>query len=296
MEGPIPTSDLVGERVSGTEVGTSDSGIRLEPTSIRNSSHIVGPDRPSSRDGYRAEFGGGQPSSDSVAHVNDNTAAIPIAEPISPKLRTLRDELWEVQIESPPDSWIFFIPDDDLQRLVNPDSVEAELERNDIKFESGEVRKNIAVRISASSRRLFAILVCLQLESLICQFLAEEIDDSHLPFVRSDETGQTFKFCSRLHPEQPIKCMEHWGLDRIHSFGRTQWFMLAPIFEYSEEIKHYELQDNCVLPFVRDRDRCNNTTEGGYGSVSKVCIHSAHQRGPSGSVVSEVDSFPKLRH
>jgi hypothetical protein len=296
MEGPIPTSDLVGERVSGTEVGTSDSGIRLEPRSIRNSSHNVRPDRPSSREGYRAEFGGGQLGSDSVARVNDNTAAIANTESTSPKLRTLRDELWEVQIESPPDSWIFFIPDDDLQRLVNPDSVEAELERNDVKFESGEVRRDTAVQISATSRKLFATLICLQRGHLICQFLAEGIDDSHLPFVRSDEKGQTFKFCSRLHPEQPIKCMEYWELDRVHSFGRTQWFMLAPIFEYSEEIQHYELQDNCVLPFIRDRDRYNNTTEGGYGSVSKVYIHPAHQRGANGSVVSGFDSFLKLRH
>ena len=277
-------------------MGTSDPGIQLGATSSRNSPHNVGPDGPSSKDGYQVEVGNVQPVSESVTHVNDNTATIANAKSTSPKLPTLRDQLWKAQIESPPDSLIFFVPDDDLQRLVNPDSVEAELERNNVKFESGEVRKNIAVRISATSRRLFAILVCLQLESLICQFLAEEIDDSHLPFVRSDETGQTFKFCSRLHPEQPIKCMENWELDRIHSFGRTQWFMLAPIFEYSEEIKHYELQDNCVLPFVRDRDRCNNATEGGYGSVSKVYIHPAHQRGPNGSVVIEVDSFPKLRH
>jgi hypothetical protein len=277
-------------------VGTFDPGIQLGATSSRNSPHNIGPDGPSSKDVYRVEVWSGQPINDSVTRVNDNTATIASAESASPKLPTLRDELGKAQIEWPQDSLVFFVPDDDLQRLVNPESVEAELERNNVKFETGEVRRNIAVQISATSKRLFATLVCVQLESLICQFLAEGIDDSHLPFVRSEESGQTFKFCSRRHPEKPIKCMEYWDRYQVHSFGRTQWFMLAPIFEYTEEIQHYDLEDNRVLPFIPDHDRYNHTTEGGYGSVSKVYIHPAHQRGPNGSVVSDVHGIPKLTH
>jgi hypothetical protein len=277
-------------------VETSDPGIQLRATSSGNSPHNVGPDGPSSKDGYQAEVWSVQPVSDSVTRVNDNTATIANAKSTSPKPPTLRDQLWKAQIESPPDSLIFFVPDDDLQRLVNPNSVEVELERNNVKFESGEVKRNTAVRISATSRKLFATLVCLQLGHLICHFLAEGIDDGHLPFVRSDESGQTFKFCSRRHPEKPIKCMEYWDRDQVHSFGRTQWFMLAPIFEYTEEIQHYELEDNRVFPFIPDRDRYNHVTEGGYGSVSKIYIHPAHQRGPNGSVVSDGDSLLKLRH
>ncbi|PMD25864.1 kinase-like protein, partial [Hyaloscypha hepaticicola] len=135
--------------------------------------------------------------------------------------------------------------------------------------------------ISQVAWKLFAILVCIEQSHRIIDFLNENIDDTDLPFVRSDVTSTSvnFKLCSKKSPSQPIKCMSLWTQRLVNDFGRDQWCMLAPIFEYTDEIKHYELDDNCVLPCVEGFERSDRAiNEGGYSTVWKVAIHPAHQR------------------
>jgi len=54
--------------------------------------------------------------------------------------------------------------------------------------------------------------------------------------------------------------------------------MFAPVFEYHDRIAHYNLQDNCVLPWIEDEERGDHEIRGGFGSVCKVGIHQAHHR------------------
>lgn len=147
-------------------------------------------------------------------------------------------------------------------------------------FLNDELREHTVKAIWKSAPKLFAILVCLKRGNLITDFLDEEIDDTDLPFVRSDNTARSghFKLCSKKTPDQPIKCMTSWDQARVNDFGRDQWCMLAPIFEYTDEIEHYDLEDNCVLPWVEDEERSDQAIEGGFGSVWKIAIHPAHQQ------------------
>jgi hypothetical protein len=197
-----------------------------------------------------------------------------------PSESTLRDKLCNARHEWPEGSFRYFIPVDDFNRIVTPDSILLEVERCAMIFKSDEERLQIVQEISISAPKLFAILVILKRSRFIIEFLDEAIDDTDLPFVRYDNTSKSghFKLCSRKTPDQPIKCMMMWDQARVNDFGRDQWCFLAPIFEYHDHINHYELDDNCVLPWVEDEERSHRAVEGGYGSVWKIAIHPAHQR------------------
>jgi serine/threonine protein kinase len=214
-----------------------------------------------------------------MAHVNRDSIENDSGEEL-PSEPTLRDKLCNVRIEWPKGSFRYFIAVDELSRIVTPESISVELERCGVEFVSDEIRQECAVEISKVAPKLFSILVCLKRGHYIMEFLDERIDDTHLPFVRSDKTAKSghFKLCSKRNPDQPIKCMATWDQARVNDFGRDQWCMLAPIFEYADEIKHYELHDNCVLPCVEDDELSDRTIQGGYGSVWKIAIHPAHQR------------------
>jgi hypothetical protein len=190
--------------------------------------------------------------------------------------RTLRDDLCDARIELQP--FRYFIAVDDLRRLITVDSISAELARCNAEFGNHERGQEIMEKISQVAWKLFAILVYVEQGHRIIDFLDENIDDTDLPFVRSDETSTSvnFKLCSKKKSSQPIKCMLLWNQRLVNDFGRDQWCMLAPIFEYTDEIEHYELDDNCVLPWIERSDRAIN--EGGYSTVCKVAIHPAHQQ------------------
>jgi len=195
--------------------------------------------------------------------------------------RTLRDDLCDARIEWPRNNNKYFIAVEDLRRLITVDSISAELARCNADFANHERRQKIMEEISQIAWKLFAILVYVGQGHRIMDFLDENIDDTDLPFVRSDETSTSvnFKLCSKKKSSQPIKCMLLWNMHLVNDFGRDQWCMLAPIFEYTDEIEHYELNDNCVLPWIEDFERSGRAiNEGGYSTVWKVAIHPAHQR------------------
>jgi hypothetical protein len=117
----------------------------------------------------------------------------------------------------------------------------------------------------------------------IINFLDEGLGDVDLPFKRSEvqqkgPSSNFFKLRSR-HAEVPmIKSMAKWGRSDITTFGRDQWWVLAPIFKEGKtnKVRHWELADNCVLPLVEDRKR-TEAKESGFSSVWGVLIHPAHQ-------------------
>jgi hypothetical protein len=195
-------------------------------------------------------------------------------------MQTLREVLCNARIEWPQGSFRYFIAVDNFNNIVTQKSISVELERCGTRFPNDQVRDQTVEKIRKSAPKLFAILVCLQRGKFITEFLDEGIDDSDLPFVRSDNTDKSghFKLCSGKLPEHPIKCMTSWNQTHVNDFGRDQWCMLPHIFEYHDDIEHYELDDNCVLPWVEDEELSDRAIEGGFGSVWKIAIHPAHQR------------------
>jgi hypothetical protein len=195
---------------------------------------------------------------------------------------SLEERLWNARIEWPVGGNQYFIPVDDLQRLLTTDSVIRELLRYQPGYLAGDL-EDIAEKISRKCIRLFAILVCMDMGMYASSFLQEGLDDKDLPFVRSEiETERPgtghFELRSKIHPDCPIRCMSKWSKRQIATFSHEQWSVLAPIFKWEPNIRHYELDDNCVLPFIEDQERTGKTGEGGYGSVWGVRIHPAHQQ------------------
>lgn len=217
------------------------------------------------------------PELTTAVNVNRDSADDDSGGHMRPK-KTLRDELCDARIEWPEGSFRYFIAVDDLNQLITADSISAEL--RSVEFSSNEAPKELVDKILKFAQNLFAILVCLERGDHIVEFLKEGIDDTDLPFVRSDKTAKPghFKLCSKKTPDRPIRCMSDWDQTSINDFGRDQWLSLAPIFEYDDDIKHYELDDNCVLPWVEDDERSDRAIESGFGSVWKIAIHPAHQR------------------
>ncbi|KAF8849201.1 kinase-like protein, partial [Acephala macrosclerotiorum] len=150
-------------------------------------------------------------------------------------------------------------------------------------------------RISATSYKLFALLVRLRLGPYIRDFLAEGVDDSHLPFARSDrenkaEAARKFKLCSGKHPGRVVRCMIDLDDEDVERIFRAQWEVNAQVFEFSDDIEHYNLDPNSVLPWVEDHQHESSAMQGGFGSVWKVRIHPDHRiKGENGA-----EPFPRF--
>ena len=189
----------------------------------------------------------------------------------------LREKLLDLRIEAPRRSHRYFIPRDDLDHLLTAETISEELQNYGL---PDDLVRKTSETILNSALNLFAILVYVSNGDYIRDFLDEGIIDLDLPFDRCDVSpdNRDYKLCSTRRPGQPIKCMEDWNRDLKDEFGRDQWCMLGPVFEYHDRIKHYDLQSNCVLPWVEDEERGDHEIHGGFGSVCKVAIHPAHHR------------------
>lgn len=194
----------------------------------------------------------------------------------------LRNRLYDVRIEWPQGGTRYFVPADDLKRLFTEESILAELDRCQGKLPIGDDRQELAKKIFETAVKLFAVLVHLKMGHYISGFLREDISDIDLPFERSDKSAKPgkYKLCSSRSLQQPIKCIARWDQDFVVNFEREQWCVLAPIFERSDEgqVPHYELGDNCVLPFIKDEERSDQVREGGFSTVWEIVIHPAHQK------------------
>jgi hypothetical protein len=262
---PPPPGGLQADQDGNSRSGADEQSRRLKVLSVSSSSYHADSDIFTLNQNNKTMSEAGDQDSDFVSHKDTGHES------------TLRENLCEVRIEAPQNSHRYFIPADDQKLLVTADSVSMELEE---RGKSEDVARSTSENIMNSAPKLFAILVYLRHGELILDFLEEGIDDTHLPFIRSDKTprARDYKLCSRHHPGQPLNCMERWDRDLVDEFGRDQWCMLAPVFEYHDGIAHYDLHDNCVLPWVEDEERGDSAMVGGYGSVSKIAIHPAHQR------------------
>ena len=140
-----------------------------------------------------------------------------------------------------------------------------------------------AESICSNSRKVFAILVGIGKSKSICAFVRENIADKDLPLVRfysephisTRRNGHPYTLRTKGSPEKAIEAMADWSDRDIRNFCREQWWVLAPVFD---EMKHYELDDSCVLPFIEDHEgEHDQTKSGGYSQVWGVRIHPAHQ-------------------
>jgi hypothetical protein len=169
----------------------------------------------------------------------------------------------------------YFIPLSELKRLITTSVIEEILDGNwDMK--PADVR-TYANRIEQSSKKLFAILSYLKNGTAICSLLDSKLSDQDLPFkvVRKDWS------LWRREPEERIQAFDKWEDEDIEHFERTQWWMIAPVFD-KENLDCLKLADEVILPFIPIEEHEKNNEAiprmkiGGYSEVTAYRIHPAH--------------------
>ncbi|KAG4422124.1 hypothetical protein IFR04_004751 [Cadophora malorum] len=185
----------------------------------------------------------------------------------------LRDQLHDARIECPQRKHCFFVPRSVQEDLINEVSVS-----QDIQSHNPEINEHDAAAYAKlaceSARQLYATLAYIKKGADICSLLKEGITDNDLPFVRKPNARS--KFALYRKDGQPIKASEAWKEKYLEKFDRSQWWMIAPVFHFAEDL--YELDDNMFLPFVpfdTTKDELAHK-QGGYSEVYPVRIHPAH--------------------
>jgi serine/threonine protein kinase len=189
-----------------------------------------------------------------------------------------------------------FLPYGDLSRLMNFSSVYQELVTKSVGQMTTSQLKQIAesicsdttvvrngVSLKRTFRKTFAILVLLNMTSMIPMLLDEDISDLDLPL--SPLGSPRIKGFVRKHPTREDTYVEleffqdpQWSSVQLRNFHECQWKLLAPFLSKSdaEGVKHYILRDQEILPFITSDNGKDTTRTGGFATVSMVGIHKDH--------------------
>jgi hypothetical protein len=270
-EGPIfshRVSDIPAMVVSGPTPKGSDEGSDVAPSPPGVGSHR--------RRVHSVTGSGGNENGQDVEHMG--SLFLQGEETLEREIMELQSDFFEVRKEWPKEGNQYFIPADDLRRLVTVNTI-----LNQLRYSRPDIPEQdlgqMAERAWASAYKLFAILVCANKSNKFYEFLDEGVCDADLPFRRSPDSGHNGDLRSSRPPHNIIRSMKSWGLYQVSNFSRDQWQMLSPIFERDNEVKLYELSNNHVLPFIEDheQDPGEFTGFGGFSSVWAVVMHPAHQ-------------------
>jgi hypothetical protein len=214
--------------------------------------------------------------------------------------QSLETELYKLQMRSIDGK--YFIPDDSLGAVLGQRKIRAAL-RDTIPALTEDKIKHYADTILRSFRKIFTILVLTDMTESIETFLEQGVDDSMLPMpdprpflmqrISSNRSMQLSK-----DRELFLKWDRIFGSRQSHcvNFFRSQWSVSAPTFHSVDQVKHFSLTQNHILPFLDewsamrllensestiddlDTGRLDTTgvTYGGYSEVQKLTIHPAH--------------------
>jgi hypothetical protein len=188
-------------------------------------------------------------------------------------IANLQRQFERCQIEWPKGRNTYFIPADDIRRLVTEGSILNELRCSNLDLPEALLREE-ARSACQSAYKLFAILVCANKSSSFHSFLKEGLCDDDLPFLQSSDFTDTHEVLSSK-TRKPIQAMRKWGTYQVRHFCSDQYQMLAPIFKQRSNVEHQDLRDNHVLPIIKEL--LEPIGSGGYGLVRAVKMHPAHQ-------------------
>jgi hypothetical protein len=168
----------------------------------------------------------------------------------------------------------YFVPINELDRLITADAIRYELEVLYQDFQPFEISSTTRY-IQENARKVFAILVFIGKGAYIREFIKERVTDADLPLKRWKENDSTSGSLP-TNLRHPVYPGANWSKRDIASFNRDQWSFIAPVFDKVGQ--HYELEDDCILPFIENHGGiASQTISGGYSDVWSVRIHPAHQ-------------------
>lgn len=195
-----------------------------------------------------------------------------------------------------------YLPIDDLNRIINHQSISEELDRLEL-FKEPELSRR-ALEIQGEEgfsrqeeldsdqtdsmgntskhptrKKIFACLVLLGKVAAITQVLDEGLSDADLPFNLDPDRVKLIKR-DRTFAE-PIAAFHSWMEHEAYMFYTYQWYMLAPYFMLADNdepgITHRTISYMIPLPFSVTKTIPNSDAGPMCGYLGmKITIHHAH--------------------
>lgn len=152
---------------------------------------------------------------------------------------------------------------------------------------AGNTRQRLSEPVKPTFRKIFAILVMMEMPLKIKRFLRDSVCDEDLPLTGRWIASQ-FKlfrriptsklFSERATLQKPLRCFRGWKSSQRKKFEETQWEVVAPFFTRGKPsdlgpVLHYRIQSQAVLPF----DSWEPVEpSGAFSQVFKTEIHEGH--------------------
>lgn len=208
----------------------------------------------------------------------------------APETGNLKTQLNKAFRRSLYDENKIFLPRDDLERIITPDSVTKYCKGSDYQYLQDEPSKIVDYVFGSQTRqhhgcarRVFAILVLINHDDLIQGVVKENIRDHDLPLAQCDEQGTEYQLARRRRrPNQrlrAIQCFSHWRMSDRRAFDDIQFQVNSPVFKLllahqDVAIDPVKLDSRYGLPFTfYDEEKQINS---GSAKVVRVKIHHAH--------------------
>ncbi|KAI1400293.1 hypothetical protein F4819DRAFT_378459 [Hypoxylon fuscum] len=209
---------------------------------------------------------------------------------------SVEDELRSAIHRHPRRDKAVFIPIDKFDQIITEKSIRRELQSCLAKLSNDEDLENwvrhvwgeseyvdhaTGQKTLTSRRKIFAVLVLLNVPAKIKSFIEEGLWDKDLPFVLNSEHKLECQSNGGQKEARIVQCLNdphEWNGRDVDMFNMYQWYMLAPIFKMIDgTVNFYNLHERVPLPFVDENDHGEgDSLAGGYGDVWRVSIHPAH--------------------
>jgi hypothetical protein len=184
-----------------------------------------------------------------------------------------------------------FLSAKDISKILSREKIASELERHQLSKEiSVDVicpkepeMKPSQPRKGQTYLRIFALLLLLEREDEIIQFVKDGVCDGTLPVVPC--RGTQHDLCLRSAPNEPLGCFKKWKTCEREYFDNWQYRVSVPFFAPQHgsgsngmTTPHYTFDDRTVLPWcARDmkaplspHSTPLSERNGGYGTV--LCV------------------------
>ncbi|KAJ3538688.1 hypothetical protein NM208_g5802 [Fusarium decemcellulare] len=202
-----------------------------------------------------------------------------------------------------------FLPNSDLERLINETSVTKELcKRSFRKLWHSSSQTDIEARArqicgishrsttpndnrgpgTRSFKKIFAILLLIDRKSKIMNFVNEGVCDTDLPLHKVDLNKRKHFRLARKDRDATLNCFLGWKRNETVQFEEKQWTFLAPFFARGNEnsLVRYNVPNDAILPFT---SYTPIESHGGLNKVFKAQIHPSHY--DFGPIKADNDQF-----
>lgn len=144
-----------------------------------------------------------------------------------------------------------FLPNGSVEQILTLETLRSALSDPSFRIEPYK-RDDTAHTIVTEARKVFAILIDLELEGELGQFIENEVLDKELPVEEN-------------------RLADILGIAETKGFVLHQWEYLA--YDFRKGPYQRKIRPEILLPYLKEE----HLGSGGYSEVSEILVHPAHQ-------------------